>query len=70
MLKKHPYCLKKQNRKTEASMLRVPKRYFLGAEKKKKKAQFKSFSIFKTDIVQKFDLNINDMQSPRRHNIS
>lgn len=45
-------------------MLWVPKRYFLGAEKK---IQFKSFSIFKTDIVQKFDLNINDMQSPRKH---
>lgn len=52
-------------------MLRVPKRYFLGTENKtkQKKTQFKSFSIFKTDIVQKFDLNINDMQSPRRHNI-
>lgn len=46
-------------------MLWVPKRYFLGAEKKKK-LQFRSFSIFKTVIVQNFDLNINDMQSPRR----
>lgn len=47
-------------------MLWVPKRYFLGAEKKKK-LQFRSFSRFKTDIVQKFDLDINDMESPRRH---
>lgn len=52
-------------------MLWIPKRYFLGAEKKRKNTkkikQFQSFSTFKTDIVQKFDLIINDMQSPRRH---